>query len=117
MATEKHPSISVSGALHRRLSGACTAAAVPISRATEAIVHRALDELEADPALASSFCAALVKAAPPSSTVVTQPRKVYVPSSVWFRLHRHRRAGGDFMSNVEANTAMINRMLDKAGAK
>lgn len=116
MASAKHPSISVTGALHKRLSDACAEAVVQVGPATAAIINRSLDELEADPVKAREFCDALIKAAPPPSTVATLPRKVYVSSAAWFRLHRARRQQDDYVSNVARNSAMVNAMLDKAGA-
>jgi hypothetical protein len=117
MASKNYPSVSVSGALHRRLSAECDAADIIIGHAVAAIVDRALDELEADPAKASAFCAALVKQAPPSSTIRSQPRKVYLPQAVWYRLYRARKAAGFPMSNVAMNSEMVNAMLDAAVAK
>ena len=113
MASAKHPSVSVSKFVFRRLHAACSDAEVQVGPATAAIINRSLDELEADPVK----CAALVASMkPPPSTVATMPLKVYVSSAAWFRLHRARRSQGDYVSNVARNSAMVNAMLDKAGA-
>jgi hypothetical protein len=115
MASKNRPPVSISGDLHSRLRSAC----VPNGMAgvVDAIVWRSLDEFEADPAKAAAFCAMLVKAAPPSSTIRSQPRKVYLPQAVWYRLYRARKAAGFPMSNVAMNSEMVEAMLDAAGAK
>lgn len=116
MASKNRPCVSVGAKLYERLHSACVAADVATGPAVSAIVNASLDELEADPVKARDFCAALIKAAPPPSTVATMPRKVYVSSAAWFRLHRARRSQNDYVSNVARNSAMVSAMLDKAGA-
>jgi hypothetical protein len=117
MASKNRPCVSITGALYQRFAAECDAQDAQIGPNVADIIDRALDELDGDPVKTAAFCAALVKQAPPSSTIRTQPRKVYLPQAAWYRLYRARKAAGFPMSNVAMNSEMVNAMLDAAGAK
>jgi hypothetical protein len=116
LASAKHPSISVSGDLYRRITAACTSAGVLTAPTVAAIIDIELDRLEANPAKCAALVGDMVRFAKPTSTIATMPRKIYLQQAPWYRLYRARRRAESSMSNVDANSAMINAMLDKAGA-